>query len=181
MAMQSTSKSDILAEATLTELIDNNKIVLEKKIKKQTITTFISLLFNNEAHEKYVKLLRALSTCNGSAMLNNQADISRAVFDDPQIKSTLIFPVYLKNGEIFITLNLANQAEDEEEINLESSQLMISSQKPGRKTYQTNEVISLLKFQSNPNKADIFNYFIAFTNLLADLCLERNYLAIDPL
>ena len=34
MAMSSTSKSDILAEATLTELIDNNKIVLENKIKK---------------------------------------------------------------------------------------------------------------------------------------------------
>jgi len=28
------SKSDILAEATLTELIDNNKAVLETKIKK---------------------------------------------------------------------------------------------------------------------------------------------------
>ena len=37
MAMQSTSKSDILAEATLTELIDNNKMVLENKIKKHTI------------------------------------------------------------------------------------------------------------------------------------------------
>ena len=71
MAMSSTSKSDILAEATLTELIDNNKMVLENKIKKQTIKTFISLLFNNEAHEKYVKLLRALCTCNGSAMINN--------------------------------------------------------------------------------------------------------------
>ena len=35
-------------------------MVLENKIKKQIIKTFISLLFNNEAHEKYVKLLRAL-------------------------------------------------------------------------------------------------------------------------
>ena len=94
MAMKSTSKSDIFAEATLTELIDNNRMVLENKIKKQTIKTFISLLFNNEAHEKYVKLLRALCTCNGEAMINNQADISRAIFDDDEIKNTLIFPVY---------------------------------------------------------------------------------------
>lgn len=71
MAMLSTSKSDILAEATLTELIDNNKMVLENKIKKLTIKNFISLLFNNEAHEKYVNLLRALCTCNGAAMINN--------------------------------------------------------------------------------------------------------------
>ena len=34
MAMKSTSKSDIFAEATLTELIDNNRMVLENKIKK---------------------------------------------------------------------------------------------------------------------------------------------------
>jgi len=34
MAMQSTSNSDIFAENTLTELIDNNKVVLENKIKK---------------------------------------------------------------------------------------------------------------------------------------------------
>ena len=32
---------------------------------------FINLLSNKEAHEKYVKLLRALTICDGSAMINN--------------------------------------------------------------------------------------------------------------
>ena len=32
--MLTTNDSDILAEATLTELIDNNRVVLENKIKK---------------------------------------------------------------------------------------------------------------------------------------------------
>ena len=48
--METTSKSDILAEATLTELIDNNKAVLETKIKKQTIQNFIDLLVKHEVH-----------------------------------------------------------------------------------------------------------------------------------
>ena len=39
--MLTTSESEILAEATLTELIDNNKVVLERKIKKSTIKNFI--------------------------------------------------------------------------------------------------------------------------------------------
>ena len=34
VAYNPNSNSDILAEATLTELIDNNRIVLENKIKK---------------------------------------------------------------------------------------------------------------------------------------------------
>ena len=37
----STSKCDILAESTLVELIDNNKLVLETKIKFSTITKFL--------------------------------------------------------------------------------------------------------------------------------------------
>ena len=45
--METTSKSDILAEATLTELIDNNKDVLERKISKYTINNFINLLTAN--------------------------------------------------------------------------------------------------------------------------------------
>ena len=39
--MKTTNNSDILAEATLTELIDNNKDVLERKIQHSTINNFI--------------------------------------------------------------------------------------------------------------------------------------------
>ena len=45
--METTVKSEILAEATLTELIDNNREVLERKISKSTINNFVTLLTAN--------------------------------------------------------------------------------------------------------------------------------------
>ena len=43
-SMLCTNKSNILSEATLTELIDNNKRVLESKISFTTIANFLKLL-----------------------------------------------------------------------------------------------------------------------------------------
>lgn len=90
--MLTTNLSDILAEPTLTELIDNNNAVLENKIKTQTLRNFIDLL-NQELHEKYVKLLRAVVTSNGEAMTHNQSEISKMIFDDERIKNRLIYPL----------------------------------------------------------------------------------------
>lgn len=42
--MFSDSKCDIGAESTLTELIDNNKKILESKIKTETVEKFVSML-----------------------------------------------------------------------------------------------------------------------------------------
>lgn len=78
-SIKTTTKSNIFAEATLTELIDNNRAVLENKIQKSTINNFVELLIK-EPHEKYVKLLRALCICDGEAMTANQSEISRLFF-----------------------------------------------------------------------------------------------------
>ena len=71
---------DILAEATLTELIDNNKVILETKINHDIYMKFINLLIERQLHEKYIKLLRALCTCDGNAMVNNQLQLSQILF-----------------------------------------------------------------------------------------------------
>ena len=75
---------DILAEATLTELIDNNKVILETKINSEIYMKFINLLTEQQLHEKYVKLLRALCTCDGNAMINNQLKLSQILFNKSQ-------------------------------------------------------------------------------------------------
>lgn len=53
----------ILLKETLTELIDNNKKILER-IDEATIKKFLKML-NDEQEDKYVKLVRALVLCNG--------------------------------------------------------------------------------------------------------------------
>lgn len=61
---------DILAEPTLTELIDNNEIILKNKIDRKIIERFVNLLIS-ERSIKYIKLLRALINCDGKAMKFN--------------------------------------------------------------------------------------------------------------
>lgn len=57
-------KVDIRAEPTLTELIDNNRAVLESKIKKENIKNFVDLITLDQK-KKYAKLLKALCVCDG--------------------------------------------------------------------------------------------------------------------
>ena len=77
--LKTTKNIDLKAEATLTELIDNNKRILENRINKKTIEQLINVLNNNhieELHAKYVNILRALVNCNNSAIAGNQALIT---------------------------------------------------------------------------------------------------------
>ena len=48
---------DLKAEATLTELIDNNKKILESRISKDTISKLINMLTGESKQAKYVKIL----------------------------------------------------------------------------------------------------------------------------
>ena len=151
--MLTNNENNIYADTTLIELIDNNRRILEAKIKSETIEDFIELLMNQELHEKYVKLLSALTTCDGQAMVTNQQEISKIIFDSDENKvvKTLIFPIEMKDYKLYI------------------------------KVYD-NEYIELNTLQSVSEKKDggrIYQYFIEFTTLLANLCLNRNYLAID--
>ena len=62
----------------MTELIDNNRFVLEHKIESITIDRFISELTRTK-EIKFLNLLRALINCDGEAMVGNQLEISRIV------------------------------------------------------------------------------------------------------
>lgn len=63
-------KFDLGAQDTLTELIDNNKKVLETKITIRHINDFTHML-ETCREAKNVKLMRALVVCNGLPMLKN--------------------------------------------------------------------------------------------------------------
>ncbi len=83
--MKTTELSNIWAEATLTELIDNNNQVLETKIKSSTLENFIELLLYDCLHEKYVQLIRAVITSNGEPIAQNQIEMSNLIFDKIEV------------------------------------------------------------------------------------------------
>ena len=73
--MYPTIKRNLMASATLTELIKDNKRILDNRIKKETIISLIKILLSDKREAKYCEMLRVLVNCNGSAIISNQAEI----------------------------------------------------------------------------------------------------------
>ena len=155
-SMFSDPNFDLLAEPTLTELIDNNKRILENKINPETIEKFVNMLKTQSPHEKFVKLLRALTVCNGEPMTKNQDELSSLICVDEQARDKLCYRAEIRSsGNVYVFV------------------------------VPFNEWIELTEFERESRKrsgnTEIYKYFINMMYLLADLCLSRNYIAIDAL
>jgi hypothetical protein len=96
--MKSTEDNNMMAEPTLTELVDNNVFILENRISEETISHFIQVIVESEKHEKYVKLLRALVNCEGTASVDNQENITKLILEDPENRENLLMPLRVTKG-----------------------------------------------------------------------------------
>ncbi|RZK09968.1 MAG: hypothetical protein EOO43_20750, partial [Flavobacterium sp.] len=157
-AMGSDEKNDIKAEATLTELIDNNKKILDSKIDKEIISKFVYMLKDNKK-EKFVHLLQALIVCDGNAVLKNQTEASTLIFEDEETSKEMIVPLRVKSNEVEVFLKDYNQ-EDE---------------------YCWMPLIEYYHQSQENDEGEAFRYLEGLIHLFSNLCLERNYIAIDHL
>ncbi len=157
-AMDSNVENDIKAEAPLIELIDNQKKILTTRLNRDIIMKFVKMLKENK-NEKFVNLLRALCVCDGEAVVKNQTEMSLLIIKDKKNCTSLIHQQFRKN------------AYDHFEINIFEYQ------------YKYSDIwIKISEFQRKSSERDdseAFNYFLSMIHLLADLCLQRNYVAID--
>lgn len=86
---------DIGAGEALTELIDNNQLVLETKIQPEMIQLFVEEVLR--VHDvKYLNLMRALVNCNGSAMVASQNEISLKLLKEENLN--LLIPKIIFDG-----------------------------------------------------------------------------------
>ena len=157
-AMGSDEANDIKAEATLTELIDNNKKILDAKIDKDIISKFVYMLKDNKK-EKFVHLLQALIVCDGNAVLKNQTEASTLIFEDEEISKTLIVPFRIQGDEVEIYVE--DYSPEEEDCWMPAIEFYHQSQEN--------------------DDGDNFCYLESLIHLFSNLCLERNYIAIDHL
>jgi len=159
-AMVADAENDIKAEATLIELIDNNKKILNTRINKETIGKFVKMLKENK-NEKFVNLLRALCVCDGEAVVKNQTEMSFLIVQNEEIRNHLIYQHFRNNSGSMIEIRL-------KEYEAGSSEFWST----------------IPMFQTTSKEMDNgenFKYFLSMIYLLSDLCLERNYIAINYL
>ena len=170
-SLKTRGDNEINAEQTLTELIDNNERILKTRIRKETMNKFLQLVSQDKI-SKYLKILRVIIVCDGKPMKNNQREISKLVLKDQRMQKQLLYDIKINMNPIS---NRKMNMEGNEE---EAQEVMINIKN------DVWESISVLDKSSNLTQKDansIYEFFITLTCLLGDLCLDRNYLAIESL
>lgn len=154
--------NDIKAEATLIELIDNNKKVLNTKINETTIEYFVTILKTNK-NEKFINFLRSFLVCDGDAVLKNQNDMSRIMIKNEDVCKYLFYHEFRTTGSVIeVRVREYEHPEDGDK----------------------EAWVSISSFQELSGQLDqeeVYKYFLSTVHLLSDLCLDRNYVAIDYL
>ena len=154
-SLETREYNDIQAGRTLTELIDNNQRILESRIERDTIDKFINNLVTEERESKSVNILRAICICDGKPMIKNQKEIGEQLLKIKGNFDALVFPLRKFADKIEVqSLDINNK---------------------------WIEIDSFKKSSESTESGKSFKYFVSMINLCADLCMDRNYLAIDIL
>lgn len=92
-AMITTEANDFGAERLISELLTNNKQLLDTGIERKTIKDLIELCVQKPKHERFLNLLSGLCSCNGDAVQSNQDDICAEMIDKTDIMRKMLYPV----------------------------------------------------------------------------------------
>lgn len=175
--MQKQIGYDILAEDTITALLHNNRKLLEKHITAAEIETFVGLVRKNMNNweSRFLDYLSDLCISNKKAIPVTQELICKSVLSD-------------KNKDILIETRMMRTTEEEMYKN-EDDEMKV-------RTVEECEVLllwnnrqtqrSLVDLCSNPkisSKDDqtILDYYKHQLDLFSNMCLNRQYLALNNL
>ena len=159
--MTANEQNNFRAESTITELLKNNEVLLDKQITKETIINFVELCKGQMKNERFLNLLATLCSCNGQAVNSNQDDTCEILLENDE------------NNEALIMKMTPNKGSGEYEIKILEKDYDARTQFIG--------ITSLYEASLKRDDLRIFNYFKALINLNAEMCLQRNYRGINLL
>jgi len=160
-AMTATEQNNFKAESTITELLKNNRVLLDKQIQKETIVNFVDLCKGQMKNERFLNLLATLCSCSGEAVNSNQDDTCEILLENEENNKALIMKLQPSRQPMEYEIVLA-----EPEFDSRTLTIMVTN------LYDTSLKRDDLR---------IFYYFKALINLNAEMCLQRNYRGINPL
>ena len=144
--MQNSDEKTFRTEHTITEILSNNKKLLDKQITREIIEHFVDLFKSQKKNERFLTLLSALCYCNEDAVASNQNNITELLLEDDETKGALIMKIRSNlSGHVQIFVN-------EEEI---------------------EDWVAFDKFQEFSRVRDngrLYQYLIALIDLSSNLC-----------
>ena len=148
-------KYQINTNSMLTELLDNNRRILESKIDDNLISNFLQdILKTGKKHPKYLVTLTVLCICNGEPIRKNQKVLCNLFLSNLEVMNKLNVRIFEKSGEITYF--------DDNDKDFKS--------------------ITQLGNKGEGGIPDSFrNYFLQLIRLYSVICFERNVIGINIL
>jgi hypothetical protein len=159
--MTANEQNNFKAEATLTELLKDNEVLLDKQITKETIINFVDLVKGQTKNERFLNLLATLCSCNREAVNSNQDDTCEVLLENEDNNKALIMKMVASKGT-------------------PDFEIILSEPEIDKKTMFI-KITTLYDFSLRRDDLRIFNYFKAVININAEMCLQRNYRGINVL
>ncbi|XP_078369527.1 inositol 1,4,5-trisphosphate receptor-like isoform X2 [Oculina patagonica] len=151
--MQAQIGYDILAEDTITDLVHNNRKLLEKHITRTEIETFVNLV-RKKKECRFLDYLSDLCVSNNTAIPATQELICKTVLYSSN--SDLLIETRIIEGEVFLVWDGGDK--------LKSQRDLAKGAKLGVK-----------------DDVKILDYYRYQLNLFSQMCLDRQYLAINSI
>ncbi|XP_026824993.1 inositol 1,4,5-trisphosphate receptor isoform X3 [Ooceraea biroi] len=174
--MQKQIGYDILAEDTITALLHNNRKLLEKHITAAEIETFVGLVRKNMYNweSRFLDYLSDLCISNKKAIAVTQELICKSVLSE-------------KNKDILIGTKMVKTHVEVEEIENAESRITVIEEfevvlewNSGTKSMSLSELSRGAKM-GNVQDIAILDYYRHQLNLFSNMCLNRQYLALNNL
>uniref|UniRef100_A0A8C2WE91 Inositol 1,4,5-trisphosphate receptor n=1 Tax=Cyclopterus lumpus TaxID=8103 RepID=A0A8C2WE91_CYCLU len=176
--MQGQIGYDILAEDTITALLNNNRKLLEKHITKTEVETFVSLVRKNR-EPRFLDYLSDLCVSNNVAIPVTQELICKCVLD-PKNQDILIKTELKLQNHVFLLL-LLGPHQFYFCCCLLVQVWLVWTDKTNERQEKGIRQLAQEARQGNAHDENVLTYYRYQLKLFARMCLDRQYLAIDEI
>ncbi|XP_071509549.1 inositol 1,4,5-trisphosphate receptor-like [Diadema antillarum] len=177
--MQEQIGYDVLAEDTITALLHNNRKLLEKHITAAEIETFVNLVRKNKEC-RFLEYLSDLCVSNNQAIPITQELICKSVLNERNADILIETKLVIMEQVVEIEVEGEDGVPGEPMVSIEEEEEVFLFWDKGSRSKGVRE-LAMCAAEGVKEDADVLYYYRYQLDLFSQMCLDRQYLAINQI